>query len=177
MQLDLLWRIFVAFAKVGIFGYGGGPSMIPLIKEEVVDGHAWMKAEEFADTLAVGNALPGPIATKMSAYIGYKLAGLPGAVAGVTGTVLPSMAAMLALAAVLLANKDNPLIKNSLRAVRPVVVALLAWTVYGLWPSTIDSRLDSILIAIAAFVAVSLVNIHPAIVIAISAIVGIIVYR
>jgi len=177
MQFDLLWRIFLAFAKVGIFGYGGGPSMIPLVKEEVVDGHAWMKAEEFADTLAVGYSLPGPIATKMSAYVGYKLAGIPGAVAGVTGTVLPSMLAMLALAAILLANKDTPLVKNSLLAVRPVVIALLAWTIYGLWSKAINGRLDSILIAVAAFVAVTLVNVHPAIVIVASAIVGIVIYR
>jgi len=82
----LLLRIFIAFAKVGLFGYGGGPSMIPLMQEEVVDAHHWLSTEEFVDALAMGNALPGPIATKMSLYVGYKLAGMPGALAGVQGS-------------------------------------------------------------------------------------------
>ena len=57
-----LWQLFVAFAKVGTFGYGGGPSMIPLVQEEVVNVHHWMDNQEFVDALAMGNALPGPIA-------------------------------------------------------------------------------------------------------------------
>ncbi|MDA0747053.1 MAG: chromate transporter, partial [bacterium] len=58
-----LLDIFVSFTKVGVFAYGGGPSMIPLVQEEVVDVHGWMTIEEFADALAMGYALPGPIAT------------------------------------------------------------------------------------------------------------------
>ncbi len=93
--------------------------MIPLVQVEVVDAHHWLTSEEFVDTLAMGNALPGPIATKMSAYIGYKLAGLPGAVVGVTGMILPSIILMLALAGILLTYKDTHYVQASLKAVRP----------------------------------------------------------
>jgi chromate transporter len=177
MPIGLLWRIFIAFAKVGVFAYGGGPSMIPVMKQEVVEGHSWLTDEEFVDALALGNALPGPIATKMSAYIGFKLAGWAGAVMGLLGTVAPSALAMLALAALFLHYKDHPAVIGSLKAVRPAVVALLVWTVYDIWPSTVHKRLDSLAIAIASFAAITWLKIHPALVIAAAAILGIAVYR
>ena len=56
-------NLFLTFSKIGVLGYGGGPAMLPLIQEEVVEGHTWMTDEDFIDTLAMGNTLPGPIAT------------------------------------------------------------------------------------------------------------------
>ena len=174
-MVGLLLRIFVAFARVGIFGYGGGPSMIPLMQKEVVEAHGWLTEEEFIDALAMGNTLPGPIATKMSAFTGYKLAGAPGAVAGVTGTILPSMVAMLVLAVVFFQFKDQPQIQGALKAARPVVIALLAWTAWELAPGGIKS-IDTGLIAIAAFALVTFLNLHPALVIILAAVLGAFVY-
>ena len=174
-MLGTLLRIFIAFAKVGIFGYGGGPSMIPLMQEEVVDANHWLSNEEFVDALAMGNALPGPIATKMSAYIGYKLAGLPGAISGVLGTVLPSMIAMLLIGLVFLQVKDLPQAQSALKAVRPVVVALLAWTTWKVFPPSIKGW-DTALLGVAAFIAVTFLDLHPALVILIAAILGMLVY-
>ena len=171
----MLWEIFLAFAKVGIFGYGGGPSMIPLVQVEVVDAHQWLTSEEFVDTLAMGNALPGPIATKMSAYIGYRLAGFPGAVAGVTGVILPSIVLMLALAGVLLTYKDTRYVQATLKAVRPVVVALLAITVWQIFPSSIKGW-DTALIGAGTFVVVVFLHVHPALAIAAAVILGLLVY-
>jgi chromate transporter len=174
-MLQLLWTIFLSAAKVGIFGYGGGPSVIPLIKKETVDLNHWMNANEFTDTLAFGNALPGPIATKMSAYIGFKIAGLPGAIAGVLGMVLPSFILMLALGAVFFAIKDNPKSEAALKAVRPVIVALLAFTTYDLFPKTGVSW-DYIAIALISLGLMIFTDIHPAFIIAGAALLGILVY-
>ena len=69
-DMGTLARLFLAFLKVGVFGYGGGPAMIPLVQEEVVDVHAWLTPAEFTDALAMGNSLPGPIIVKMSVFIG-----------------------------------------------------------------------------------------------------------
>ena len=74
--MTLLWRILFSFLKVGLFGYGGGPSMIPLLQEEVVEMNGWLSAEEFVDALAMGNSLPGPIIVKMATFVGYKMAGV-----------------------------------------------------------------------------------------------------
>ena len=68
-MLQTWLNLFLTFSKIGVLGYGGGPAMIPLIHQEVVDGRGWMSDEEFTDTLAMGNTLPGPIATKMTMFM------------------------------------------------------------------------------------------------------------
>ena len=174
-MLQLLWEIFLSSAKVGIFGYGGGPSVIPLIKKEAVDLHHWMSTDEFTDSLAFGNALPGPIATKMSAYIGFKLAGLPGAVSGVLGMVVPSFILMLALAALFFAIKDDPRAQGALKAVRPVIVALLAYTAYDLFPKS-NVTWDFLVLGVVSFALMVFTDVHPALIIAGAAVIGAFAY-
>lgn len=77
--------------------YGGGPSSIPLVRAEVVTKYRWMTDEEFAEILAIANALPGPIATKMASYIGYEQAGILGAAVAVFASVAPSLILLMAL--------------------------------------------------------------------------------
>ncbi len=168
-------KVFVAFARAGIFGFGGGPSIIPLIQEEVVDANSWLTNEQFADALALGNSLPGPIATKMAAYVGYKVGGIGGAIAGVTGMVLPTMVAMLALAAVYFSFKDNPKIGSVMKGVRPVVIALMAMVIYDLFPSSVSSPGTGV-VAAMAFVAVVFLHVHPALAIVGGAVLGYIIY-
>jgi chromate transporter len=170
------WQIFLAMASVGVFGYGGGPSVIPLIKKEAVNVHNWMTDTEFTDALAFGNALPGPIATKMSAYIGFKIAGLPGALSGVLGMVVPSFILILVLAAAYMAVKDDVRAKGALTAVRPVILALLAFTTYDLYPKTGGIHLDYIAIAVVSFLLMVFTDIHPALIILGAAIIGIFFY-
>jgi chromate transporter len=175
-------NLFLTFAKIGIVGYGGGPAMIPLIQEEVVEGHEWMTDEDFVDTLAMGNALPGPIATKMSFFIGYKVGGQNGAVAAwggaaiaLFGLLLPSLVLMMILGIAFLRFKDLPISQAMLTAVRPVVVALLAYTVYTVFPKSIKTWHTG-LIGLAAFAAVTFLNVHPALTILAAAVLGLIFY-
>jgi chromate transporter len=183
----LLWELFLAFARVGIFGYGGGPSVIPLLQREVV-GHGWLTDTEFIDALAIGNALPGPIATKMSVYIGYKLAGAGGIGAALMGMLLPSTIAMLVVAIFFFALKDAQWVKAALTAVRPAVVGLLIWTAYDLGVKVVDpkaqglmaaliQRWDWVAIALLTFVAITFLRVHPAVAILATAVLGVIIYR
>ena len=171
-----LFLLFYAFAKVGILGYGGGQSIIPLIQVEVVDNYRWLTIEEFTEGLAMANALPGPITTKMSFFTGYKVAGFTGAGASTVGLILPSFILMITLASLYWAYKDLPAVKGSLKAVRPVVIALLALVVYDIFPSSIVSW-HTALIAVIAFCLIAFLNIHPAIVIVLAALLGIVMYR
>jgi len=174
MTLTHIWSLFYTFAKVGIFGYGGGPSFIPLVEVEAVNRHHWMTEAEFVEALAAGNALPGPIATKMSAYIGYKVAGYPGALVSVLGVVLPSAILMLMLAIILIKNKNHPFIKGSMTAVRPAIVALMALVVYDIFPHSVKGW-DTGVIAVVVF-ALAVLKFHPALLIVMSAIAGILLY-
>ncbi|MHC1781570.1 MAG: chromate transporter [Anaerolineaceae bacterium] len=100
----------------------------------------WVTPEEFADGVAVGNALPGPIAPQVSAFIGYKMAGTAGAVVAVIGTVVPATILMLVMVTFFFGIKDSPTMKAILGGLRPVVVGLLIWTAYDIARSVFDAE-------------------------------------
>ncbi len=137
-----LWELFVAFLKTGTFGFGGGQATIPLIQEEVVDHYAWLTEEQFIDYLAMGNTLPGPIATKMSVIIGYDLAGFAGAAVALLGTLLPSTLAILVLFTLFMQYKDTAFVKGMQAAAKPVVVVLIAGVAFSMARSSVFVSLD-----------------------------------
>lgn len=182
-MLSELWQLFWSFGKVGIFGFGGGPSMIPLIQEEVVEVQRWLSQDEFLDAYAFGNTLPGPIATKMAGYVGYKVAGAAGAAAGLIGIAVPTILAMLLLMSVYLRYRESPVFGNFLKGVRPVVVALLFLVVWEFAPRAFGTPAAWLgnwalwLMAVAAFVLALRFNVHPAILIVVGGAVGITLLR
>ncbi|RYG72202.1 chromate transporter [Lentibacillus lipolyticus] len=161
------WNIFLAFFIPGILGYGGGPASIPLVENEVVQRYEWMSVQEFSEVLALGNSLPGPIATKLAGYIGYDVAGIPGAVVGVFATVAPSLILMILLLGILFKYKDSPKVKRLTLYVRPVIAILLglmAWRFFvesyegiGIWQSAF--------LIITSYLLMERFNVHPAFVI------------
>lgn len=180
-------EIFWLFTRVAFLSWGGGPASLALMQREVVAA-GWTTSEEFADAVALGNTLPGPIAPQVSAFVGYKLAGGWGAAAGAAGTVLPTTALMLVAVAYFYGIKDAPAIKAMLQAVRPVVVGFLLWTAYEMavtvfkvrplgWGQAVTVGWDKILIAGVAFALLTGTRINPALVILGAAGVGWLVYR
>ncbi|MCL2204439.1 MAG: chromate transporter [Defluviitaleaceae bacterium] len=121
IYLELLWVFFYA----NFMGYGGGPAIIPLIEREAVTAFGWLTPAEFAEVLAMGNALPGPIAPKMAAFIGFSQAGLGGAGVALFATIAPSLVMMLALMGLLTRYKDAPQIKKLTQYIRPTLAVLL----------------------------------------------------
>jgi len=125
-MLTTLWHLFLAFGRSTLVGFGGGPAIIPLYEHETVEVFKWMTKEEYGQTLAFANALPGPIATKMGIYIGYKVAGWSGAAVTLLAITVPTGIALVALYALLGKFRDTPFFKGMLAGVRPVVFVMLA---------------------------------------------------
>jgi len=121
IYLELFWVFFIT----NILGYGGGPATIPLVQHEVVETFGWLTETEFMETLAMGNALPGPIATKMAGYIGFQMGGILGAIVALLGTVVPSILLMILLMSILMRHKDSPQVKKLSLYVRPTIAVLL----------------------------------------------------
>ena len=167
-----LLALFWSFTKIGCVGYGGGPSMVPLIKEEVVNIQQWMNVADFVDVLAIGNALPGPIATKMSVAIGYQVSGVPGAIAATLGVVMPSIAALVLLLKFVAHIKDNPRVKSMLKGLRPVVVAMLAYAAYDLSFGSLTGHVTWIIGAVTLALMI-FTKIHPALFIVAGAVAGV----
>jgi len=145
--------------------------MVPLMQAEVVDRHGWMTDVEFVDALAAGYALPGPIATKMSLYIGFHAGGWSGALAGFVGMVLPS-ALLIGLVAVLYRNfQEHPRVVGMLQMVRPVVLAMLLYLALQLAPDSVTSW-QGLAVALAALLGLWFLELHPAWLIVAAALVG-----
>lgn len=163
-----LYDLAIAFLRSGLMGYGGGPSVIPLIRYEAVEKYRWMSDDEFGDVLALANALPGPIATKMAAYIGYRVKGWPGAAVAVLAHIVPSAVAMIALVGSLAALQGVAVVRGMIRAVSPVIGVMLAvmaveffrkaWRGMGAAWATGLTALSLVTVAVAGM--------HPALVIA-----------
>lgn len=170
MLKDLL-IIFLSFAKIGAVAYGGGPSMVPILKAEVIERRKWISTEDFMDILAIGNALPGPIITKMAVSIGYHKRGVPGSIAALLGIILPSAIMLLILMRFVYFVKDNPLITSALKGLRPVVVAMLAYATWDMAPNAIKG-VQTVAICIIALVLMIFSPMHPALIIIIGAAVG-----
>ncbi|MEG1240575.1 MAG: chromate transporter, partial [Oscillospiraceae bacterium] len=95
-----LLQIFCAFFKIGLFTIGGGYAMLPIIQRDVVEGKGWMEDREFLDAIALTSSLPGPLATNAATFVGYHVAGVPGAIFAVLGAATPSVLIILLVAAV-----------------------------------------------------------------------------
>jgi chromate transporter len=170
----IYWHLFLAFLIPGIVGYGGGPASIPLIEVEVVERYEWLTVEEFAELLALGNALPGPIATKMAGYVGYEMGGFFGAFIALFATVAPSLIAMVCLLGLLYKFKDSPRVKRMTKLIRPTIAVLLAVLAYQFFFSSWESSgvYQTIFLVVVSFFLLEKVKVHPAYVIVGSLIYG-----
>lgn len=128
----MLGKLFLTFAKIGAFTFGGGWAMISIIEREVVDKHRWLGKDEFLDLLAVAQSLPGILAVNISVVVGDKLRGLKGALTAAAGTIMPSFLIILLIAMFLTPETitSNPTLTAIFKGIRPVVVALIIAPVF-----------------------------------------------
>ncbi len=161
------WKVYsgliTGMMRTGILGYGGGPSVIPLIRYEAVTRYKWVSDEEFGEILAIANALPGPIATKMIAYLGYKTKGLLGAIIAVLAHILPTSIAIIALLGSMYALRESKVVAGMVAAVRPVIFVMLGMMAYEFamkaWKGL--GKTFALLFGVIAFVLLLLLDIHP----------------
>jgi len=159
----IYWDIFLAFFIPGILGYGGGPASIPLIENEVVDRYGWLTTQQFSEVLALGNALPGPIATKLAGYIGYMEGGWIGATVSIFATVAPSLLLMIMLLSLILKYKDSPKVKLMSTLVRPTIAVLLGVMTYSFFADSYEGigSWQTFGIGVASLILLEKLKIHP----------------
>lgn len=161
------WNLFVGFFLANVLGYGGGPASIPLMYREIVTNHAWATPEEFSNILALGNALPGPIATKIAAFVGFDAGSWIGIFVALFATIAPSAVALVYMLRLLRKHRQSPIVKGITLLVQPVIaimMLLLTWQMAGSSIASIGI-IQSLLIAAVAFWAMQIRKIHPALVI------------
>ena len=130
--MERLTTLFVSFFKIGLFTFGGGYAMIPLIEREVIDNRKWVERRDFLDLLTLAQSVPGPMSLNTAVFVGYRLRGLRGALATLLGSILPSFAIMLLIALFFAGVRRNPVVDAAFRGMRPAVVALIVGPVISL---------------------------------------------
>ncbi|SFH70841.1 chromate transporter [Modicisalibacter xianhensis] len=167
MTLTAQRSLFMAFLRIGLLGFGGGPAMIPLVHQEVVKRYHWLEEEEFADILAIANTLPGPIATKMPGYIGYRVGGILGSINAVLAVILPMILAMILLLGLFSRYRDIGWIHGMGQAVVPVVMVMMAQLTWDFWSksrSTLGWMISLGMIIVTGGLIYGL-GVHPALVV------------
>lgn len=164
----IYWKIFVANFVANILGYGGGPATIPLLEHEVVHRYGWYTVSEYSEMVALGNGLPGPIATKLAGFIGYDQGGILGAAVGLFACVAPSMILMIALLGLLLKYKNSPKVKKLTQYVRPTIAVLLGVMTYNFFFNSYEGSgiIHTIILGIVGFLALEKWKLSPVYVVA-----------
>jgi len=166
-----LLEMFFLFFKIGAFTFGGGYAMIPLIRHELIMRKNWMSEDEFLTRLVIAQSFPGPIVVNFSLLNGYLFRGIKGGLFSVLGAILPSFLIILTIAVFLWHYHEHTMVQAAFMGIRPVVVALIVSAAYKLGKPIFQQR--RLFVTFLLFLAgLILLNIHPAFVILLGAILG-----
>ena len=170
-KLKLLLALYGAFFKIGLFTFGGGYAMLPMLEKECVEKHEWTNRDELLDVFALAQCTPGIIAVNTATYIGKMRAGFFGAVFATLGVITPSVILISILSALLLNVADLPVLQHALRGVRVAVTALIFASVFKMAKNAFKD-LWSVLLGAAAFLLVVLFGTSPVAIVVAAGLIG-----
>ena len=130
--MKVFLRLFLTFFKAGLFTFGGGYVMLPILQRELVDKQKWLRHDELVNYFSLGQCTPGIIAVNVATFCGYKLKKTAGAIVATVALVLPSLFIMMMIASVFFELTDNQSVKHIMNGIRLGVAALLFKLVYDL---------------------------------------------
>ncbi|MFD1957167.1 chromate transporter [Paenibacillus thailandensis] len=177
----MLGELFVVFLKIGLLAFGGGYSVIAMIRHEAT-ARGWLSDADFQNTVSIAGMAPGPVATNSATLVGYETAGIGGAVAATLGIVLPSLLLMIGAAAFLYRIHDSVWVKSSMYGLRPIVTGLILYAAihFGLTgngePFVSWTTFATLAISGGALLALFKYKLHPLAVIAASGVAGIVLF-
>lgn len=173
--MNLLLKLYLAFLKIGTFGFGGGYAMLPLIQKEIVTNNNWLSQSDFMDIIGISQMTPGPIAINSATFVGFRASGFWGSVVATLGVVTTSFI-LVSLANYFFNKfKNSKVLDNALKGMRPALVGLIISVFLTM---SFDSYRDfnSIIIAVIIGFLLYKTKIHPILIIVIAAILGIVFY-
>lgn len=156
----VIWKLFISTLYLSAFTFGGGYVIITLMKKKFVDEYHWIDEEEMLDLVAIAQSAPGPIAVNGAIVVGYKLAGVPGLLMSILGTVTPPFVILSVVSMFYTAFRDNLYIALMLQGMQAGVGAVIASVVYDMGEGIVRGKSSiSILIMVLSFIAVYFLNI------------------
>jgi len=172
----ILIRLFLAFAQIGLFAFGGGYAILPLIEKEIVNNLHWLTHKEFLEVVTISQLTPGPIAINAATFVGYKVSGIIGSAVATVSVCLPPVILVLIVVRFLKRFETNVWVNSALKGLRPAVVALIASAAYSLIKGGGITEVKGLIIGIVSFVILRTKKLDPILILILAGVVGIIVY-
>lgn len=157
MKFKRVLQVFLTFVKIGLFTFGGGHAMIPLIEREIVDNHGWINKQDVNDVIAVCESVPGSIAVNSATFVGYKVAGFWGALFATLGVIIPSFTIILIITGLLRQFSELRAVRYAFAGIRAGVLALLFNALVSMYRQSPRGIVYYIIMA-AAFLVTAFVN-------------------
>ncbi len=147
-----LWVLFITFARIGGFTFGGGYAMLPILQREVVTRYKWVTAEELMDYYAIGQCTPGIIAINTATFIGHKHKGVVGGIFATFGMVAPSLVMITIISAFLDQFLEFEIVASALAGIQVCVCALVLQAVVTLGAKSVKDKFSIAIFAITLIV-------------------------
>lgn len=160
--MNILLDLFLIFAKIGAFTFGGGYAMISIIDHECVDKKKWITTDEISEVTVIAESTPGPIAINCATYTGYKIAGIKGAIIATLGMILPSFLIILIIAMFFEQLLTYEIVRKAFAGIRVAVSILIIHAAIKMITKMMKktpSKTSSILLVGVFFAIVLLLNI------------------
>lgn len=171
-----LWKLYAAFFRIGGLTFGGGLTMLPMLKYELVEKNGWVTEEELLDYYAVGQCTPGIIAVNVSTFVGFRKKGIPGAIFSTMGMISPSLIIVSILAFFLEQFMSNQIVAHAVGGIKVVVCALMLQTVITMAKKNLVSAVCYV-VAILAFLLALFTPVPTVLLVLVAGIIGIIMYK
>lgn len=168
-------ELFLTFFKIGLFTFGGGYAMIPLIEEQVVKNKHWMRREDLLDVTAIAESTPGPIAINAATFVGSKVAGFSGALAATFGVVIPSFGIIYVISFVLKQFSHLKVVQYAFAGIRAGVLALIILALVSMFRACPKKAMDYLIMAFA-LLGIAVFRMNAIYVILLCALIGVITY-
>ena len=154
------WNIFKTFFKIGTLLLGGGYVILPLLQSEIAEKKGWATIDEIVEFYALSQSLPGIIAANISIFVGHKILGVRGAIAAITGVIMPAFLAIVLIADILAELVTKHSIQSVFSSVGVGVVVLVILTIKEMWSKSVVDKFSAAIFVMAAVL--SYMKINPA---------------
>ena len=144
-----LFELFVSFFKIGLFTFGGGYAMLPMLQREVIETHGWVTEDDVLDYYAIAQCTPGVIAVNTATFVGVKIAGVVGGAVATIAVVLPSYIIITLISSLINSLSQYDIVQHALAGIRVAVAALVIVSVAKLFEKGVKNALGYVVFTVS----------------------------
>lgn len=168
------FQLFWLFFKIGPSTFGGGYAMIPVLEREIVEKRGWISRQEMNDLMSLAGSAPGGVGVNASAFIGYRISKVPGAIAATVGITLPTFIIVFILSSIYSVFQHEPKVQAAMKGIHGAIIGLIAVAAYNMGKNALFDR-TTIAIAAASLIVLIATSINPTFMILIGLVLGMII--